>query len=91
VDSDFSWPLLVNSRRHFLSTRILLLGCIFVDIFLVNSSVHFLMVITNSANAGDAGVKPLLDSVNTVQCQVRGCGCKVPARFSKHCSVSRLV
>ena len=38
---------LVNSCGHFLSTRILLLECISVDIFWVNSSGHFLMVITN--------------------------------------------
>ena len=62
MDSDFSWTLFskwansnghfqrVNSRGHFLSMRIPLLGWIFVDIFLVNSSGHFLMLITNSAN-----------------------------------------
>ena len=40
-----------------------------------NSIGHFLVVITNGANtvgqpnAGASGVKPLVDSVNTVQCQ----------------------
>ena len=43
----------MNFRGNFLSTRILLLGCIFVNIFWVNSSGHFLMVITNSANTVD--------------------------------------
>ena len=59
-------------------------------IFWVNSSGHFLVVITNgwSANAGGAGAKPLLVSANIVPCQVRGCGGKAPARISKHCSVS---
>ena len=32
----------------------------------MNSSGHFLMVITNGANAGGAGAKPLLGSANTV-------------------------
>ena len=45
----------------------------FLDIFWVNSSGHFLMVITNGANAGSVGAKPLLGSVNIVQCQVRLC------------------
>ena len=53
------------------------------------------MVITNGANAGGAGAKPLLGSANTVQCQcqcqVRGCGGEAPARVNEHCSVSRLV
>ena len=48
----------------------------------VNSCGHFLMVITNGANAGG--------SANTVQCQVRGCGDEAPARTSEHCSVSGL-
>ena len=57
----------------------------------VNSCGHFLMVITNGANAGGAGgAKPLLGSAYTVQCQVRGCGGKAPARISEHCSVSGL-
>ena len=51
-------------------------GWIFVDIFWVNSSTHFLMVITNSANTA------LLIS------QHRGCGGKAPAWLRKHCSVS---
>ena len=38
--------------------------------------VDTLMVITNGANAGGMGAKPLLSSANTVQCQVRGCGAK---------------
>ena len=54
----------------------------------VNSHGHFLKVITNVANAGGAGAKPLLGSENNVQCQVRGCGGEAPARISKHCSVS---
>ena len=45
--------LRVNSSGHLLSTTILLLGRIFVDIFGLNSSGHFLMVITNSANTVD--------------------------------------
>ena len=59
-----------------------------MDIFLVNSSGHFLMVITNGANTvgqpmqGMRGVKPLLDSGNTVLCHVRGCRGKVLARVS---------
>ena len=56
----------------------------------VNSCGHFLMVITNVANAGGAGAKPLLGSANTVQCQVRGCGGKAPGRISKHSSASGL-
>jgi hypothetical protein len=48
------------------------------------------MVITNGANAGGAGAKPLLGSANTVLCQVRGCGGEAPDRISKHCSVSGL-
>ena len=36
-----------------------------------------------SANIGDAVAKPLLGSANTVQCQVRVCRDKVPARISK--------
>ena len=36
----------------------------FLDIFWVNSSRHFLMVITNGANAGSVGAKPLLGSVS---------------------------
>ena len=39
-----------NSSGHFLSTRILRLGWIFVDIFWVNSSGQFLMVITKSVH-----------------------------------------
>jgi hypothetical protein len=35
--------------------------------FWVNFRGHFLMVITNGANAGGAGAKPLLGLVNTVQ------------------------
>ena len=65
VDKEkFSWALLVNSRGHFLFTRIPLLGWIFMDIFLVNSSGHFLMVITNSANTvgQPTGAKFLLGS-----------------------------
>ena len=47
----------------------------------MNTSGHFLMVITKtlhcwSGNAGDAGAKPLLGSVNTVHWQVRGAGAK---------------
>ena len=56
----------------------------------VNSRGHFLMVITNFANAGGAGGKPPLGSANTVQCQVRGCRGKAAFRISKHCSVSGL-
>ena len=48
---------LVNSHEHFLSMRILLLGWIFVDIFWVNSSGHFFMVITNSANTVDQAMQ----------------------------------
>ena len=33
-------------------------------------------------------MKPLLGLVNTVQCQVRGCGGEAPPRISEHCSVS---
>ena len=40
-----------------------------VDIFWVNSSGHFLVVITIGANTGGAGARPLLGSANTVQCQ----------------------
>ena len=35
----------------------------------VNSTGHFLVVVTEGANAGSAGAKPLLGSANTVQCQ----------------------
>ena len=65
MDNDFLWTLLVTSpwvnfRGH----------------FLVNSSGHFLMVITNSAN-----------TVGQPTQRVPG---KAPARVSEHCSVSRL-
>ena len=50
VDSFRGWILVDTFGEFFLSTRIPLLGWIFVDIFLVNSSGHFLMVITKSAN-----------------------------------------
>ena len=50
----------------------------------VNSCGHFLMVITNGGNAGCVGANPLLGSANTVQCQVRGCGGKAPARKSSY-------
>ena len=56
----------------------------------VNSRGHFLMVITNVANAGGVGAKPLLGSANTVQCQVGGYGGKAHSRISQHCSVSEL-
>ena len=39
-----------------------------------NSLGHFLTVITNGANAGGAGAKPLLGSANTVQCTVKSGG-----------------
>ena len=51
-EGEFSWPLLVTSRGHSLSMIILLLRWIFMDVFCVNSSGHFLMV-TNSANTVD--------------------------------------
>ena len=65
ADNDFSWTLFskwanssgVNSRGHFLSMRIPLLGWIFMDIFLVNSSGHFLMVITNTVGQPTQGVR----------------------------------
>ena len=65
--------LRVNSRGHCLSTRIPLLWWIFVDIFWVNFSGHFLMVITNGAN-----------TVGQPQLGVRA---ESPARLSEHCSV----
>ena len=61
-------------------------GRILVDIFWVNSSGHFLVVITNGANAGGAGAKPLVGSANTVQCQVMGCRGEASGRFRKDCS-----
>ena len=45
----------------------------FLDTSWVHSSRLFLLVITNGANAGSVGAKPLLGSVNIVQCQVRLC------------------
>ena len=61
-----------------------------MEIFWVNSSGHFLVVITNgcSANTGGAGAKPLLGSANTIWCPVRGCRGKSSVRISEHCSVS---
>ena len=55
----------------------------------VNPCGHLLMVICNKlcqCRGGGWGAKPLLGSVNTVQCQVRGCRGKAPVRISKHCS-----
>ena len=77
LEVEFSWTLLVNSRWHFLSTRIAVLGGIFVNISLVNSSRHFWMVITNSTNT--------VGQPTTQGVQGRG---ENPARFSEHCSVS---
>ena len=61
-----------------------------MDMFWVNSSGHFLMVIKNGANTGGAWAKHLLGSANTVQCQVRGFSGEAPARISKHFSASGL-
>ena len=49
-------------------------GDFFLGVFswtyiLLNSSGHFVMVITNGGNAGGAGTKPLPGPANTVQCQ----------------------
>ena len=49
---------------------------------------HKKMITVIEANGGGVRTKPLLGSANTVQCQVRGCGGKAPARVSEHCSVS---
>ena len=46
---DFSWTLLGDFSWTLLSTRSPFFGWIFVDIFWVNSSGHFLVVIINSA------------------------------------------
>ena len=56
-----------------------------------DSCGHFLMVITNVANAGVAGAKPLHARFSehcTVHRQGRGCGGEVLARISEHFSVS---
>ena len=60
---EFYWTFLSNSRRHFWSTKILQLVWFFVEIFGVTSSGHFFNVTTFD-------VKPLLGSLQTVQCQV---------------------
>ena len=62
--------LRVNSSGQLLSTTILLLGRIFVDIFGLDSSGHFLMVITNSANTVDQP-RECGGEANTFQYQVR--------------------
>ena len=64
-DGDFLSTM--NSRGHFFSKWANSGG----HFLRVNSHGQFLVVITNglSANAGGAGVKPLLGSANTVQCQ----------------------
>ena len=69
-NGDFSWK--VNSL--FFSK-----GAHYSGHFLrVNSRGHFW-------NAGGMGSKPLLDSANTVQCQVKGCGGKAYSRIREHC------
>ena len=85
--------LRVNSHGHFwwilMDTRILFLGE-FSWTYFGWILVDTLMVITNGANSGGMGAKPLLSSANTVQCQVRVCGGEALVRISKHCSVSGL-
>ena len=96
-DGDFSWT--VNSRGHFFSKwanssghflRVNSRGYfwwILMDIFgHENSAFWVIVVITNGAYT----VGHPTQGVNTVQCHVRGCKGKAPARTSKHCSVSGL-
>jgi hypothetical protein len=54
---DFSWTLFGDFLWTLLSTRSPLFGWIFVEIFWVNSSGHFLMVIINSANRRGCGAE----------------------------------
>ena len=54
---DFTWTLFGDFSWMLLSTRSALFGLLFVDVFWVNSSGHFLMVIMKSANTIQSKVR----------------------------------